>query len=441
MRRSAFFFRGRPLRVATAFALQVAGLGLSFLFSILLARLIGVAGLGLYFLAITIVDIGASIARLGLENAGLRFASIAYTVGDRGTLAALYRTSMSLALAAGIVIALPLWLIVSHLPLGGTAALELRAELPLVVLAVAPLALLVIQAEFLKGIGGSNSGTFSQAVVPPLLLLCGGLAMWVLNLTSLHGILLTYLAVAVAATGHAIALWTWHVPDVWRAPGRFDTRLLLRTGTPLLLVTGLNLILGWTDILVLGVWADPSQTGIYGICMRIALLSTFVLGAINVVVAPQFASLHAAGNAPALRRLAQQSAFWATVVAAPLLVVLLLVPDLILQLFGPQFKEGVWTLRILALGQMVNLATGPVGTLLLMTGHEKTMRNNVAACAAFNLVGNLLLVPFWGATGAAISTAFALALMNIVSWIMVRKKLDIDILDYRALRGRPCARP
>src|SRR4051794_6918637 len=177
MRRSAFFFRGRPLRVATAFALQVAGLGLSFLFSILLARLIGVAGLGLYFLAITIVDIGASIARLGLENAGLRFASIAYTVGDRGTLAALYRTSMSLALAAGIVIALPLWLIVSHLPLGGTAALELRAELPLVVLAVAPLALLVIQAEFLKGIGASNSGTFSQAVVPPLLLLCGGLAM------------------------------------------------------------------------------------------------------------------------------------------------------------------------------------------------------------------------------------------------------------------------
>src|SRR3954470_18090825 len=143
MRRSAFFFRGRALRLAAACALQVAGLGLSFLFSILLARLIGVAGVGLYFLAITIVDIGASIARLGLENAALRFASIAYAKGDRGTLAALYRKSMALALAAGMAIALPLWLVVSHLPLGGAGASELRAELPLVVLAVAPFALLV----------------------------------------------------------------------------------------------------------------------------------------------------------------------------------------------------------------------------------------------------------------------------------------------------------
>src|SRR3954465_14176779 len=101
MRPFASLFRGRPLRVATALAMQIAGVGLSFLFSILLARLIGVAGVGLYFLAITIVDIGASIARLGLENAGLRFASIAHANGDRGTLAALYRKSMALALAAG----------------------------------------------------------------------------------------------------------------------------------------------------------------------------------------------------------------------------------------------------------------------------------------------------------------------------------------------------
>lgn len=432
------FFKGRAIRIAAAFVIQMAGAGLAFLFSVMLARLIGVAGVGLYFLAITLVNIGATIARLGLENAGLRFASIAYSQGDRGTLAALYRTTMGLAFGAGVAIALPIWLIVSHLPLGGDRAPELRAEFPLLVFAFAPVAMLIIQAEFLKGVGASGIGTFAHAVVPPLLLLAGSIVLWFLNAATLHTVFVTYLVVAVVSLIHAIIAWTWRQPGIWRERGAFDTRRLLRTSMPLLLVTSMNLVMGWTDILVLGIWSDVREVGIYGISARIALLATFVLGAINVVVAPQFAALHAEGNAAALKRLAQQSAFWTLVAVTPAILVLVSVPDLILQLFGPQFKEGAGPLRILAVGQFVNLATGPVGTLLMMTGHEKLMCNNVAASAALNLLGNLLLVPSYGAAGAATSTALSLAFMNIVLWIMVWKKLDINILDYTALRTRPC---
>jgi O-antigen/teichoic acid export membrane protein len=281
MRSFGSFFEGRAFRIATAFAVQITGVGLSFLFSILLARLIGVAGVGLYFLAVTVVDIGATISRLGLENVGLRFASIAYSRGDRGTLAALYRRSMGLAVAAGIAIAPPIWLIVSHLPLGGDRALELRAEFPLLVLALVPLALLIIQAEFLKGIGASSIGTFAHAVVPPLLLLTGGIALWFMDAATLHGIFLTYVIVAVVSMIHAVAVWNWRLPGIWRERGAFDTRRLLRTSIPVLLVTSMNLVMGWTDILVLGIWADAKEVGIYGISMRIALLTAFVLGAIN----------------------------------------------------------------------------------------------------------------------------------------------------------------
>jgi O-antigen/teichoic acid export membrane protein len=221
MRSFGSFFEGRAFRIATAFAVQIAGVGLSFLFSVLLARLIGVAGVGLYFLAITVVDIGATISRLGLENVGLRFASIAYSRGDRGTLAALYRRSMGLAVAAGIAIALPVWLIVSHLPLGGDRAPELRAEFPLLVFALVPLALLIIQAEFLKGIGASSVGTFAHAVVPPLLLLSGSIALWFLDAATLHGIFLTYVIVAVVSMIHAVAVWNWRLPGIWRERGVF----------------------------------------------------------------------------------------------------------------------------------------------------------------------------------------------------------------------------
>jgi O-antigen/teichoic acid export membrane protein len=434
MRILAGFFRGRPLRVASAFAVQIAGAGLAFLFSVMLARLVGVAGVGLYFLAITIVDISATISRLGLESASLRFASIAYSRSDRGSLAALYRKSTSLAFGAGIAIALPVWLIASHLSLGGEKAQEFRAELPLLVFAVAPVALLVVQAEFLKAVGSTATGTFSQAVVPSLLLLAGSIVLWFLGAGTVHAVFLTYVIVARASVILAIVMWHWRVPGIWRERGSFDMGRLLRTSTPLLLVNSMNLVLGWTDVLVLGMWRDAAEVGIYGIALRIALLTAFVLSAINVVVAPQFAALHAQGNDTALKRLAQQSALWTLIAAAPAILVLLLVPDLILQIFGPQFKDGAGALRILALGQLVNVATGSVGVLLVMTGHEKLMRNIVAASAALNLLGNLVLVPRYGAIGAAASTALSLAFMNILSWFMVRKILHINVLDYAALR-------
>jgi O-antigen/teichoic acid export membrane protein len=434
MRILAGFFRGRPLRVASAFAVQIAGAGLAFLFSVMLARLVGVAGVGLYFLAITIVDISATISRLGLESASLRFASIAHSRGDRGSLAALYRKSTSLAFGAGIAIALPVWLIASHLSLGGEKAQEFRAELPLLVFAIAPVALLVVQAEFLKAIGSTATGTFSQAVVPSLLLLAGSIVLRFLGAGTVHDVFVTYVIVAFASVILAILMWQWRLPGIWRERGSFDMGLLLRTSTPLLLVNSMNLVLGWTDVLVLGMWRDAAEVGIYGIALRIALLTAFVLSAINVVVAPQFAALHSQGNDAALKRLAQQSALWTLIAAAPAILVLLLVPDLILQIFGPQFKDGAGALRILALGQLVNVATGSVGILLVMTGHEKLMRNIVAASAALNLLGNLALVPRYGAIGAAASTALSLAFMNILSWYMVRKKLHINVLDYAALR-------
>jgi O-antigen/teichoic acid export membrane protein len=438
MRRLAGLVRGRPLRVASAFVAQVAGAGLGFLLSVMLARLVGVAGVGLYFLAITIVDISATLSRLGLESASMRFASIAHSRGERGELAALYRKSMSLVFVAGTAIALPVWLIASHLGLGGERAGEFRAELPLLVFAIAPVAMLVIQAEFFKAVGSPATGTFSQAVVPPLLLLSGSILLWLLGAGTVHAVFLAYVIAAIAAVALAMATWRRRLPGIWRERGSFDMGRLLRTSMPLLLVNSMTLMLGWTDVLVLGMWRDAAEVGIYGIAMRVALLTAFILSAINVVVAPQFAALHAEGNTAALRRLAQQSAFWTLVAAAPAILILLLVPDLILQIFGPQFREGAGPLRILALGQLVNVATGSVAVLLVMTGHEKLMRNIVAVSAALNLLGALALVPRYGAIGAAMSTACSLAFMNVVSWLMVRKKLHIDVLDYAALRKPSC---
>src|SRR5713226_4092821 len=106
---------------ATSLSLQVVGAALSFLFSLLLAKLIGASGLGLYFLSITSIEIFSTISRLGLENAALKFISIAHAAGDRDTLATLYRKCIGVAALAAAVSALPTWLLLRLLPVGGSS--------------------------------------------------------------------------------------------------------------------------------------------------------------------------------------------------------------------------------------------------------------------------------------------------------------------------------
>jgi O-antigen/teichoic acid export membrane protein len=416
--------------VATALVAQIAGAGLSLLFSMLLARLIGVAGIGLYFIAITIVEIGATIARLGLEHAVLRFVSIANSRGDRGSMAAIYRKSLGLSLGAAAVLALPVWLLVSHLPFGGDRADDLRAVLPLLMLVIAPVAALALQAEFFKGIGAPGAGTFVQIVLPPLGLLTGAVVLWWLTTVTFQSILLVYVIVLIGSALFAFAALNQRLPGIWREPGHFDTGLLARTGLPLLVFASMNLVMSWTDILVLGIWSDPKEVGIYGVAMRTASLAAFILPAVNSVVAPQFAALYARGEHVALARLAQRSGLWMLLAVAPGIFILLVFPEFVLQLFGANFEQGAWPLRLLTLAQLVNVATGSVGYLLIMTGNQTLLRNNTMVWAAINLVGNLILVPRYGAMGAATSTAVCLALMNVVSWWIVRKKLNINTLGY-----------
>ena len=418
------------LGVAAAFGAKVAGAGLAFLFSVLLARLLGSAGTGVYFLAITILSIGATIARLGLDNAILRFASVANEQNDRATLAALYRQGIGLVVIAGIGISFLVWLVSPYLPLGGDRADDLQAIMPVMMLALVPSALILLQGEYFKAVGAPGLATIVQAVLLPAFLVMGVLALFWQGGASVHDVALLYVVATIAAVLLGFAIWSRRMPGLWKVHGYFDSRLLLHTSLPLLWVASMSLMMSWTDILVLGVWTDSATVGVYGVATRIAALTAFILIAVNSVTAPRFAAMYAQEDHRGLERLAQKSAGWMLLAVLPIVLLLLLFPEWILALFGADFVGGASLLRVLALGQLVNVAMGSVGYLLMMTGHERLMRNNIIFTAFVNLAGNLFLIPLYGGMGAAVSTAFSLAIMNLISFWLVNKRLRINTMGY-----------
>jgi O-antigen/teichoic acid export membrane protein len=129
---------------------------------------------------------------------------------------------------------------------------------------------------------------------------------------------------------------------------------------------------------------------------------------------PSITELNTRGETERLQALMTRAARLVFFASLPIVLAVTLLADPLLRLFGPDFSGGATPLRILALGQLVNIATGFPGTILIMVGDSGRVTRGVAIGAAVNIALNLALVPSHGATGAAIAGATSIALTNVL---------------------------
>lgn len=96
----------------------------------------------------------------------------------------------------------------------------------------------------------------------------------------------------------------------------------------------------------------------------------------------------------------------------------------ILSIFGNDFAIASLPFAILVLGRFVDVATGPVGAILVMTKYTWVDVMNGIAGLCLTIVGNWFLVPRYGMVGAAIATSFAIGTINIVKvievWVLLK---------------------
>ncbi|SFR14189.1 flippase [Desulfoscipio geothermicus] len=409
-----------------AFTFKVLGAGLGFAFNVLLARLLGAERAGLYYLAFTVITIATVVGRMGLDNALLRFTATNAVQEKWEKVSGVYRKGIFIAVIASLVATIIVGSSASWVAKGIFSEPALVKPIRLMALAILPISLLTLHAELLKGLKRIRDAMLVQGVGVPLISI--SLLAFLGGPFQVTGAVTAYVCATTIVLLLSVALWRRATPKLRGVRGTFDTRLLLATSMPLLLVASMNLIMSWTDTIMLGFWIDSKSVGIYNIAMRAAMLTSFILFAVNSIVAPKFAALYAKGELEALGIVARNSTALMTVLALPILLLFILSPKFILGIFGPGFISGSNVLIILALGQFVNVATGSVGYLLMMTGYEKLMRNNIIGSAILNIILNTLLVPKYGITGAAIATAVSLAIMNLVSAGLVYWKLSIITL-------------
>lgn len=407
-----------------AFVLRVAGSGLAFAFNVAIARLLGAEGAGLFFLALSVTAIGSEIGRIGLDNALLRFVATHATHGEWGKVKAVHTLGIRLALVVSGVLSLLGFFLADWLATWLLNKPELTEPLRWMSLSILPLAILNLQAASLKGLKRIRDAMLIQSIGLPLVSL---LLIWPLaTAAGVEGISWAYLAATLLVA--VLGAWAWRNNTIaWRdeAVSHYPFKEIWRSCKPLFVISLMSALQTWAPLLLLGIWVSSDEVGVFGAAMRLSILVSFLLVTLNNVIAPKFAELYATGDLTAMGQMARRAAAVLTLMVSPIFLLLFFFSSEVMQLFGPGFSVGGGVLTILLLGQLVNVVTGSVGFMLMMSGNESAIRTIVVASTAVLLILMLLLTPEMGGVGAAVSVSIALAGQNLLSVIVVYKKFGV----------------
>ncbi len=430
-------WRELVVRSGTVLGVRVVGAGLGFGFSVALARVLGAHGLGIYHLSLTFALIASVVGRLGLDAAMLKFGATSHSQRDWSRLAALHRMGMGVASLGCCVVAASSFLAADWVATHVYGDAAIASPLRLMSVALLPFSLFNLYGELLKAGHHQALSSLIQGAALPLINLAL-LALFASSVTGPTAACGLYLASCLLVCMAAHVLWRRSVPRAGPdAAQPFRLRALLGTAMPMYASALADVVMTFSDVLILGIFATSAEVGIYTAAARTALLTRFVLLATSAVAAPRFAALHAANDADGVARLAVRSTILSTLSTLPLLLIYVLFPERVLSVFGPQFVAGAPVLLVLTLGQFVNAATGPVGYLLNMSGLHR-IQGHIGVAGAVVTVGLCFaLIPLWGPVGAAAANAIATAVCNLWQVYVAKTRLGILMLPIplRARRG------
>jgi O-antigen/teichoic acid export membrane protein len=224
----------------------------------------------------------------------------------------------------------------------------------------------------------------------------------------------------------------------------YPVRTLFAFASPLVVTVLVWSLMESSDALMLGYFHGVEAVAGFRAVMPLAQLNKVATVAFGAMFLPAASSLYARGEQQHLSDLYWRTAVWMAALSFPVfLFTFSFARPTASLLLGHRYLDSVPVLSILSLGYFVNAALGFNGlTLKTFNKLRFTVCIDLAA-AVLNVAVNLLLIPRWGAVGAASGTCATMIVHNVLKQFGLWKYTGIPALSrpyvpaYAALFGLP----
>lgn len=409
---------------------RLVSVGINFLVQVLIVRHLAREDYGAFAYALAIVLIVQQLADLGLHRAVARFMPIydEHRQADRllGTVVLAVATVVTIGLAGVLVV----HGLVALAPEAVGSAPEARALL-LVLIALAPLqALDHIFEAVLAAIGSPRSIVIRKHLVGP------GLKLFVVALLLVAEAGPRFLAVGYVAAGVlGVLVYVPFLVGTLRRHGvgratltglRPPARELFAFGLPLLSADLMFLVRNAVDAVLVEYFHGVGEVAALRAVQPVARLNELVFVNFALLFTPIAARLFARHEQGRIDELYWTTALWQAVITFPVFAVTFALagPATVL-LFGPRYADAAPILALLSLGFFVNAALGQNALTLRVYGLVRYVVVGNLLAAGVSLGLGLLLIPSFGAVGAAAAACTTMIGQNLYNQVGLRRRAGI----------------
>ena len=202
----------------------------------------------------------------------------------------------------------------------------------------------------------------------------------------------------------------------------------MRRALPLGAASALGLLLANADILILGALASTSEVAQYAAAYRIIFAIQGVGVALRLSSLKTLAEPGPQDGREEFERSLLKVTLLASIVVAS--VAAMVAPYLISLAYGESYRGSISLLRILVWTWPLDFACTILLNMLIIRGYRRRYVTSMAAAAAANLAANALVIPRFGASGAALVIVASLALLLVVVFWLAQPSPRSQLLGY-----------
>lgn len=410
------------------FVFKFFGLGIAFVFQIILGRILKSELYGEYTMYLTYSTVFSIITILGMDRNLIK--EVARCEGDitkeKLFLQFSTKTSLLITIAVAGVILL----------LGGFIGFSNYGLLLLLAMIIIR-SMVSILDGYLQGKGNIVQVTVLNSVINNILKMIIFVILILLNIDSLSAALFSFVfseIVTIALRLTQISKGFKVTTDSMLILSTEDKKNFLKYSLTVALITGIGLMLQNIDKIMISAYLDLNRVGIYKVAQNyVNLISVFVTP--FIAFWPMISKLYHENNIEKIENEMKKIVRIVTYLVIPMFFIFLFLGNDLLEIFGGTYvtEEARMALMILAFSFLIDAVSGPIGSILTMTKYARLALYNNVSSLLINITLNLILIRRFGIIGVATATGVSIIANNLISIIQVKLLLGIFSYDYRNL--------
>jgi O-antigen/teichoic acid export membrane protein len=398
---------------------KLVGAGLMLLVNVLISNIYGAKYLGVFNLLLTIIQISSMISRAGLD---IYFLKIIPSLETPRQVAGFLKKSFIRISISSVLIGVLLLILSPFIDDYFFKEYDAATYIIWIAFLLLPYTFFTIIPEVLRAYENILIFSFIRNLLFQLSVLSSLLFIMFSNYGNIidslnYGVLISFMVSLII-----LYFFLRHKKLSFLRIEKYSAPIL-RNSYHMFLTSSILLFMGNLDKFMIGYFLDEENVGFYSACIRLSIMVTFVLSSVTSFITPKISKAYSNKDYSLLKLQYKNATRLIILSSLPFIIILALFPSFFLGLFGEEFKNLTFILYLVITMNVANIFFGPLIYILNMMDLQIFVRNVLFIAFTINVLFNLILIPYYGISGAAIATLISTLFWKSLLYLKLQTKL------------------